>query len=174
MDVQRCPDVPFSSLSLPSAPTHISGLMNQTRILTFLLVMLDNALNPNHHRGFKGLNETDNCNICIEHSNTTAWVIYIHIYILFLVLLFHLNISTVKKGSGFEIVENKCIFVHQSSPWLLFQSLFFLDFLLAKSSLFWISLAISILPTPLFRAMHVLWVSTREMFWGKIFKIKEI
>lgn len=43
--------------------------------------------------------------------------IYIYIYILFLVLLFHLNISTVKKttkkGSGFEIVENKCIFVHQ-------------------------------------------------------------
>lgn len=133
-DVQRCPDVLFSSLPLQSAPTPIPGLMSWTRILTFFLMMLDSALNPNHHRGFKGLNETDNCNTCIEHSNTTAWVIYIHIYILFLVLLFHLNISTVKKGSGFEIVENKCIFVHQSYPWLLFQSFFFLDFLLAKSS----------------------------------------
>lgn len=124
------PPFPFSQL-----PHNIPGLMNQARILTFFLVMLDSALNPNHQRGFEGLNETDNCNTCIEHGNTTAWVIYIHIYILFLVLLFHLNISTVKKGSGFEIVENKCIFVHQSYPWLLFQSLFFLDFLLARSSL---------------------------------------
>lgn len=43
----------------------------------------------------------------------SIYTVYVHI--LFLILLFHLNISTVKKkDSGFEIVENKCIFVHQS------------------------------------------------------------
>lgn len=59
----------------------------------------------------------DNCNTCTKHWNPNAWVISIYtvyVHILFLVLLFHLNISTVKKDSGFEIVENKCIFVHQS------------------------------------------------------------
>lgn len=139
----------FPSLSLQSVLTHIlscAGLKKQTRILTSLLIMLDSALNPNHNHGFKGLNEADNCNTCIKHSNTNAWVISIHIYILFLVLLFHLNIFTVKKkGSGFEIVENKCIFVHQSYLCLLFQSCSHISFWQSLLCLCWIFLAIVML-----------------------------
>lgn len=56
--------------------------------------------------------------MCTKHWNTVhesyLYIYTVYVHILFLVLLFHLNISTVKKDSGFEIVENKCIFVHQS------------------------------------------------------------
>lgn len=49
---------------------------------------------------FQGLNGADNCNTCTKYWNTNAWVMSIYtvyVHILFLILLFHLNISTVKK-----------------------------------------------------------------------------
>ena len=141
-----CEDVLFSSLSLQSVPTHIPALTNKTRILTSLLMMSDNALNPNHDHG--GLNEADNCNTCIKQSNTNAWIIYIHIYILFLVLLFHLNISTVKKAVVLKLlkinvflyirVTTGCSFSLCSSQISSWWSLLCLH---------WISLAISSPPT---------------------------
>lgn len=60
--------------------------------------------------------------------------IYIYIYTV-LGFIVPFEYFYCKKGSGFEIVENKCIFVHQSYSWLLFQSLFFSSFLFALSSL---------------------------------------
>lgn len=77
---------------------------------------------------FQGLNGADNCNTCTKHWNTNAWVISIYtvyVHILFLVLLFHLNISTVKKKKTVVLKLLKInVFLYIKAIYLAESSLF--------------------------------------------------
>lgn len=72
--------------------------------------------------------------------------IYTYIYtVLGFIVPFEYFYCKKKKGSGFEIVENKCIFVHQSYLCLLFQSCSHISFWQSLLCLCWIFLAIVML-----------------------------